>query len=62
MRIPLEYASKATDWEDYTGPAKAYTNSVQGLGEWNVDSQTVPRQAVPSLEKSLVAQSGDTAR
>ena len=58
----IEYASKATDWEDYTGPAKAYTNSVQGLGEWNVDSQTVPRQAVPSLEKSLVAQSGDTAR
>lgn len=58
----IEYASKATDWEDYTGPAKAYTNSVQGLGEWSVDSQTVPRQAVPSLEKSLVAQSGDTAR
>lgn len=58
----IEYASKATDWEDYTGPAKAYTNSVQGLGEWNVDSQTVPRQAVPSLEKSLVEQSGDTAR
>ena len=50
----ISYASKITDWESYVGPAKGYTNTVNG-----VTGATYERARVAAMTKKFVKQADD---
>lgn len=50
----IAYTSKITDWESYVGPAKSYTNSVNG-----VTGTTSHRARVAAMTKKFVRQADD---
>ena len=50
----IAYTSKITDWESYVGPAKSYTNSVNG-----VTGTTYRRDRVAAMTKKFVKQADD---
>lgn len=50
----ISYQSKITDWDSYVGPAKTYSNTVNG---WT--SQTSERQRVAAMSKTFVKQADD---
>ena len=50
----IAYTSKITDWESYVGPAKSYTNSVNG-----VTGTTSQRVRVAAMTKKFVKQADD---
>ena len=53
----ISYKSVITDWETYVGPAKSYTNTVNG---WT--SSTSQRARVASMDKSFVEQADDWSK
>ena len=50
----ISYTSKITDWESYVGPAKSYTNTVNG-----VTGTTSQRVRVAAMTKKFVKQADD---
>ena len=53
-RYSFSYTSKITDWESYVGPAKSYTNTVNG-----VTGTTTKRARVAAMAKRFVRQADD---
>lgn len=53
-RYSISYTSKITDWESYIGPAKSYTNTVNG-----VTGTTAQRVRVAAMAKKFVKQADD---
>ena len=53
----ISYTSKITDWETYVGPAKKYSNTVNG---WT--SYTTERSRVASMDKAFVEQADNWSK
>ena len=53
----IEYSSTVTDWDTYVGPAKSYSNEVNGYTAW-----TNSRSRVAAMDKRFVEQADDWSR
>lgn len=62
-KFKITYQSVITDWDDYVGEAKKYTNSVTGPGGWTIDTSISNEHPhVAGMYKSFVMQSDDWAQ